>query len=456
MAAAAGQRSGALRSGAFRFALLLAAVFALGSMLLLWAVSRQIDAFGSNAADGMLRSEAAILAGEYRQLGRSGLVDAIQRHATVNPEAPFHYLLIDAQGRRLIGTLPLAMAREGWGSFEEKEPDGQSVATKRLGIRLPDGLLLVVATDMFDVTLMRGQLQRFTLLSGLGITLFALVGGFLAGRLFLSRLHRVNQTVERMIDGNLAERLPAIGVAPEFDTLTDNLNRMLDRNAAAMEGLREVSSAVAHDLRTPLMRLQQKLESMRASDAADPREIDGAIDQIEKILDTFQALLRIGMIEGGVGRSRFVPLDLAELLDRLCDFYGPVAEDADHRLDYAHDAGAIVEGDADMLAQLFTNLLENAILHTPPGTRISSTLRLEDDYVVAVIADDGPGVPERSREKIFQKFHREDRYGDVPGAGLGLSLVAAIADIHGAGCRVVPSARGFAIELVYRRVPKAP
>jgi signal transduction histidine kinase len=316
---------------------------------------------------------------------------------------------------------------------------------------LPDGLILVVGTDTFDIATMRQRLLWFTLSSGVGISLFALFGGLLAGRHFTRRLERVNHTVDRIIDGNLDERIPAIGVGPEIDALIRNLNRMLERKAAAMEGLRQVSTAIAHDLRTPLMRLRQRLESLQDTKDPKPVLIDGAVGQIDDILTTFQALLRIGMMEGGVGRQRFGPVNLSDLMDRLVQLYEPVMEDADHRFEANHAAGVFVEGDEDLLIQLFTNLIENAIVHTPAGTTISSTLSVQGLHAIMNISDDGPGVPDSERDKIFRKFYRHDTSRNTPGSGLGLSLVAAIADLHNASYRAASTGKGFALEITFQR-----
>ncbi len=438
----------ALASGAFRFALLLALVFACGSGLLLWTVERQVGTFAVKAAETMLLNEAEVLAGDYERQGLPGLSEAMRRHGDVQREAQFQYLLTDTEGRRLFGTLPADAAQVGWGESRVEEPDLSQVF-RRYGQRLPGGLTLVVATDTFDIDQVRRRLVRFTVLSGVGITLFALIGGYLAGRLFLGRLDRVNRAVDRIVDGDGQERLPSIGVAPEFDHLTRNLNRMIDRKAAAMDAVRQVSTAIAHDLRTPLTRLRESLDIMREAETVDPAAIDGAVAQTEDILATFQALLRIGMMEGGVGRKRFAPVDLSELLDRVRQVYEPVVEDADHRLVSDHQPGLFVEGDAEMLTQLFINLVENAIVHTPPGVTITTHLSALDGQVVARVSDDGPGIAEAERDKVFDKFYRADASRSTPGAGLGLSLVAAIADLHQARYRVAPSASGFCVELVF-------
>jgi signal transduction histidine kinase len=447
-----------LRSAAFRFALLLAAIVALGAAALLLTVERQVGRYAAEASDGMLRTEARVLAGEYAALGLAGLTEAIVRHRGASADPPYHYLLIDARGRRLAGDLPVAAAKVGPARLPVIErlhgrPMREVMAT--LGTRLPDGLLLVVATDSFDVQRLRDRLGRFTLLAGIAIAVFALLGGYLVGRAFLRRLEGVNRSIDRIIDGDRAERLPMIGFGPEFDVLAHNLNRMLDRNADAMEALRQVSTDIAHDLRTPLSRLHQRLEALQDAAVFDAAAIEAAMAEADNLLATFHALLRIGTVEGGVGRQRFAPVDLSELMDRVYQAYQPVAEDAGHTLIAEHAPGAMVVGDAELLAQLFTNLIENAIVHTAAGTVITSRLCADGAAPIAEIADTGPGIPPAEREKVFRRFYRLDTSRSTEGAGLGLALVAAIAGLHRASVSIPSDAPGLCVRIRFARAGPA-
>lgn len=451
-------RSGATRSAAFRFALLLAAVFAIGSAALLVVVQQQIGRYAVEATNGGIGAEMTVLKGEYLQLGQSGLTNAMARHAGVRPEAPYRYLLLGADGRRLFGDLPMSAARKGWGMVEvtEPAPGGRGLRKESmttLGAPLSGGLTLIVASDNYDVQMLRRRLGRFTFLSGLGITLFALLGGYLTGRLFLRRLARVNRAVDRIIEGDRAERLPMIGLAPEFDELTHNLNRMLERNAAAMEALRQVSTDIAHDLRTPLSRLHQRLEQMQDSPAVEPAMIDDALAQTSGILATFQALLRIGSLEGGVGRRRFAQVDLSELMDRIHQAYAPVAEDAGQTFHADHAPGVMVEGDSELLAQLFTNLIENAIVHAGAGSIIQSRVAVVHGRAVAAISDNGAGIPAEERENVFRRFYRLDASRHTPGSGLGLALVSAIAGLHGADHAIPDTDIGLTVRIAFRKTP---
>ena len=450
--------SGPIRSAAFRFALLLAGVFAIGAAALLIVVEEQIGRYATEATNGGLQAEMSVLQGEYAQLGQSGLTDAMARHAGVRPEAPYRYLLLDVAGRRLFGDLPATAMTEGWSTVNVIEPEPGQQGTRResmttLGARLPDGLRLVVASDNYDVQMLRHRLGRFPLLSGIGITLFALLGGYLTGRLFVRRLDRVNGAVDRIVEGDRAERLPMIGLGPEFDDLAQNLNRMLDRNAAAMEALRQVSTDIAHDLRTPLSRLHQRLEQMQESAEVEPAMIDDALEQTSGILETFQALLRIGALEGGVGRRRFTRVDLSELMDRVQQAYAPVAEDAAHNYLADHEPGIVVNGDGELLAQLFTNLVENAIVHTPAGTTITSRIFVDDGGIVAEVSDTGQGIPASERANVFRRFYRLDASRHTEGSGLGLALVAAIAALHDAAWTIPEHPSGLTVQIIFPPCP---
>jgi signal transduction histidine kinase len=212
-----------------------------------------------------------------------------------------------------------------------------------------------------------------------------------------------------------------------------------------------VSTDIAHDLRTPLTRLHQQLQLMR--DEGTPETyasgMEDALAQTEQLLAIFQALLRIGSLEGGVGRQRFVRVDLSEIMDRVHQAYKPVAEDADHVLIADHQRGVEVTGDGDLLAQLFTNLIENALVHTPAGTCVTTGLRADAGGVRAEVSDDGPGIPIKEQAKVFRRFYRLDPSRHAPGAGLGLSLVSAIAALHGAELSVSDNAPGLRIRISF-------
>lgn len=450
-------RARVLRSGAFRFALLFASVFALASMLLLVIVERSITNYALAATAGSLEREARVLRSDDRSAGRAELLRAIGRRNRAGDDQPFRYLLVDRLGHHIAGDMSEAVAKPGWGTVrltESERKTGSKPATevlKTYGVRLADGALLVIATDTYDVQELRRQLDIFLMLSGFAVTALALVGGWLVGDVFLRRLDRVNEAAEKFMAGNLVERLPTIGMAPEFDDLAQNLNRMLDRIGALIEDINQVSTDIAHDLRTPLTRLRQRLEALQGAGSAASFEagIDDAIAQTDEILRIFRALMRIGTIEEGQGRNRFSRVDLGEVMDRVAQAYRPVVEDEGKTLALEIHNRIFVTGDAELLAQLFTNLVENAINHTPPGTRIAMSLVLVDGRAVASVSDDGSGIPESERQNVLKRFFRLDASRATPGAGLGLALVAAIAQFHQAELRIGDAFPGLIVTLVF-------
>ncbi len=447
-------------SGAFRFALLIAALFAVGSILILFVVERSIRTYASEATATGLRSETAVLVRELPDGGEMELIDTITRRQGTVTEQPFRYLLATTDGKRLVGDLPLSAARIGWGevSFLDDHPppgeEGSPEVLQTLGTALPNHRILVVATDTFDIQKLRRRLDNFTIWSGIAITLLALIGGYFVGGLFLRRLERVNDAVGRIMAGSLSERLPPIGMAPELDDLGRNLNLMLDRIGDLVEGVQQVSTDIAHDLRTPLTRLQHQLETMQdATSIGDMRVgLETALAQTESILSVFRALLRISVIEAGEAKQLFVPFDLSDVAARMAEFYRPTAEDEFKAIRVSVQPSRLVLGDPEMLAQLFANLIDNALKYTPAGTTITVSVHSNDGPVVATVSDDGPGIPADERDKVLRRFYRLDASRHAPGVGLGLSLVQAIVKLHDGKMTILSNDPGVCVELTFPKV----
>ena len=251
------------------------------------------------------------------------------------------------------------------------------------------------------------------------------------------------------MEGHLSERLPALSMGPEFDRLSANLNRMLERIEGLVTGMRQVSTDIAHDLRTPLTRLRQQLEAARESPSLEiyQNAIDDATSQVDEILGIFRALLRIGSLEAGIGNNRFKPVNLSEVLERVALAYQPALEDQTKALKLSIDQDIFVDGDAELLAQMFNNLIENALVHTPPHTLITVELRRELDAAIAEIADNGPGIPAAEHANVVQRFYRIENSRSLPGAGLGLSLAAAVAQLHHAELSIASNNPGLAVSV---------
>jgi signal transduction histidine kinase len=445
-----------LRSGAFRFALMMAAIFATGAVALLLIVEHSVTRYASEVVNDGIAAEVEVLRNESRATGTAETIRSVVRRENAAREHQLRYLLVDRSGKYLAGSLPASMAQPGWHAvtLPNHDPDNDDGAATMtltaLGARLGDGTTLVVASDSSDLDELRWRLGASSAAFGALITVLALIGGFVVGGVFLRRLDGVNRSVERIMQGSLAERLPTIGMSPEFDHLSANLNRMLVRIEALMEGVRQVSSDIAHDLRTPLTRLRQRLETMKESAAgsAAEQEVDAALAQIDEILGVFRALLRISSLEAGSGRQRIADVDLSDVVLRVVDAYSAVADDTGHRLSASIEPDVFGQADPEMLTQAVTNLIENAIIHTPAGTRISVSLERRADGVALSVADDGPGIPPHERERVLDRFYRLDRSRGTPGAGLGLALVSAVAGIHGARLHLTDNRPGLRTEML--------
>lgn len=315
---------------------------------------------------------------------------------------------------------------------------------------LGDGVSLTVGLDVFGITEAQEAIVRaFGWAAGAGLFL-ALSGGLLLSHGFLRRVDEVNRATAAIIAGNLGERIRTDGSGDELDRLGRNLNTMLDRLQASMEGLKQVSNDIAHDLRTPLSRVKQRLQAAQeeASSVSEYRSaVDEALTQTDTALATFGALLRIAQIESHSRKTRFRRLDLSALLTRLLTIYAPVAEDLGKSLAAQAEPDLAVLGDEELLVQLFVNLIENALGHTPPGARVDLILRREGQEAVVEVRDDGPGIPVEEREKVFRRFYRLDRSRTTAGSGLGMALVAAVASLHGVPVHLDDNGPGLVVRL---------
>ena len=250
------------------------------------------------------------------------------------------------------------------------------------------------------------------------------------------------------MEGDLSARIPVRGTQDEIDQLIASLNAMLGRIQQLMDGLRQVSSDIAHDLRTPLGRLRQHLEDARErakTTAEYDAATDAAIEEADGLLETFSALLRIAQVEAGAQKSAFADIDLSALARSIGEAYQPAAEDSGHTLDIRIDDGVHFTGDRQLLAQMISNLVENALHHTPSGSTVALAVRKTAPGFAIEVADNGPGIPEDERGKVFDRFYRLDRSRSTAGSGLGLALVKAIAGLHGLTIELVDRKPGLGV-----------
>jgi signal transduction histidine kinase len=307
------------------------------------------------------------------------------------------------------------------------------------------GLRLLVGRDESERVQLRLLLTEGVAWSLGAVLLFAGAGAALIRRALQARIGPAVATALGIAGGDLTHRVPLSGQGDEFDRLGASMNDMLDRIAALMSGLRGVSDAIAHDLRTPIARARAKMEESltTASGEAELRAaMEEGIADLDNITRVFQALLRIAEAEAGARRAAFAPLDLPEVLRDAAEFYEAMAEARDQRLETALPEHLPMIGDRDLLLQAVANLLDNAIKFTPPGGVIRLAARDTRSKIEISVSDSGPGLSREDREQALDRFFRADASRNMPGSGLGLSLVRAVAQLHAGEVLLVDATPG--------------
>jgi len=452
-----------LRNATSRLIAVHLALVAISTALVLafvyWSTKSVIDAEVREVVEADLRG----LSDEYQRLGVTGLADAIERRLLLPGERDDIYLLADQNGHRIAGNLanwpPGVSPGAGWTQLTHQRTDsGQSVLVSAASFRLAGGESLLVGRDAraraaFDRTLVQA------LIWASGVTgILALLTGWLLSRFVLKRIADIAATAEEIVQGSMTQRVPVRGSGDEFDQLADTLNHMLDRIEVLVGDLRMVTDSVAHDLRSPLTRLRAHLEdSLDESLGPEARraKIERAHAEADGALRAFTALLDIARAEAGMGRDQFGPVELRQLAIDMADLYAPSAEEKDVTLAISGGPAEVI-GHPQLLANAVANLVENAIRHTPRGSAIRLTITETPEGPALTVSDSGPGVPEADRARILDRFVRLDRSRSVPGAGLGLSLVAAVARMHGARLGLSDNDPGLRVSLGFPRPSPEP
>jgi signal transduction histidine kinase len=440
-----------LRSASFRLALVYAALFVLSAGALFATVFVIASAAMENDLAAVLRSEAFQLAEIHRRIGLLGLAEQITRRMNFRSRGPIYYLLQAPTRQVVVGNMPGMPPVDGVIDFVRDSDSPGGSGRGRLtgfGLTLSDGSYLLVAQDASRlVDMQRAIVRAFIWASGLTL-LLAIGGGVLLSGNFLRRIDTIGRTSRAIMEGDLSARIPVRGTNDEIDQLVISLNAMFDRIQLLMDGLRQVTGDIAHDLRTPLGRLRQRLEGARehaSSTAEYASATEAAIAEADALLEIFSALLRIAQIESGARTSGFAEVDLSALLRSVGEAYQPAAEDSQHKLALDVRDGIRLTGDRQLLAQLFSNLVENALTHTPAGSTVRLGLHPSARGFRAEVADDGPGIPEAEHGKVLDRFYRLDRSRTTAGSGLGLALVKAIANLHGLTLQLEDARPGLAV-----------
>jgi len=437
-----------LRTNAFRLAALYLALFATSVSALLAFIYFSTADFVERQTEATVDAEITGLREQYNEHLLEGLKKIIVERSVGDrrSDEPL-YLLADESYQPIVGNLtnwPEATTlKPGWISFpvEVRRRNGSSEVHQALGetIELPDDHAhLLVGRDISNANLFRTSILETLAWASLLTIMLGVLGGLFMTRNMLRRVDAVNRTSEHIIHGDMSQRVPLTGSGDEFDQLATNLNAMLDQIERLMAGMRQVTDNIAHDLRTPLARLRARLEVtlLEKPDAQRYGEaLRQTISEADTLLGTFNALLSIAEAEAGSRREALSVVRLDEIAHSVAELYEPVADEKGLTLAALIDEGLLVRGDRHLLSQAIANLLDNALKYTPSGS-VSLTVRAEGGWARVEVADTGPGVPADQREAVFDRFVRLEGSRSTPGNGLGLSLVRAVARMHGGSVRL--------------------
>ena len=432
------------RTTPFQLALRFGAAYVVGVALLLGLVYLQTAGYLTRRVDGILADEARI----FIQAGPEDIVRRIEQEARRRPLDDF--ALYSASGQFLGGDAELAPAETGKRRASEFQPSPHRPMVRALVQPLPWGEVLVVARDSSQLMELRSTLLFALIISGALILVLGLLAGLALSREALKRIQSMRVASERIAAGDLAVRLPVCGRGDELDAMAAIVNTMMEEMERLMLHAQTAGESISHELRTPLTRLRAMLE--RAQDAypaCDPgREtLEQCVAEADSVLARFRALLRIAAVEAKRRTAEIAALDLSGLMEQAGELYAPLAADEGLGFDVEVEAGVTARVDRDLFLEAVANLLDNALKFTPSGGRVRLALARAGGGFVVEVADTGPGVPEAERALVTDRFYRSAAHHAVPGHGLGLSLVAAVARMHGLVLTIADNAPGTRVRL---------
>ena len=438
-----------LRSAGVRFAAIYAGLLVLSAVLLAlflwWSTAGLLD----RETEAAIRADAQGLSERYVEGRLPALILTIDDRLAQNIDDDAIYLLVDATGRRQAGNLstwPATVTQIGTWYPLPVERAGVRSQARAQRFDLPGGFHLLIGRDVRVRAQLRSLLTDALLWALLVVVGMASAGAVVARNLFRRTIANISDTATAIAAGDFAQRVKLSGRGDEFDQLAETINDMLERIARLMDGVRQVSNAIAHDLRTPIARARTRLEdaSLHAAGEAELRAaIERATTDLDDIVTVFQALLRIAEIEAGSRRSAFAPVDLAPLLTDLTELYEAVAEDSFMHLVLDAPATLPLHGDRDLIQQAVANLLDNALKFSPSGGTVRLAARAMPGGVEIEVADRGPGIPDTDRTRAVERFFRGETARSTPGSGLGLALVQAVAHLHNGALILSDAAPGL-------------
>jgi signal transduction histidine kinase len=430
-----------VRTTTFKLTIVYLTVFSLFAAFLLGYFAWNTRRLFTEQINATVDAEVSGLAEQYRSAGIRGLVQVIESRST-QPGSSL-YLVTSAAGEGLagnVGYLPTGtLEKIGWSETEYRRHDNPWAEHQALVrvFQLPGGFRVLVGRDLED----REKVHNIVMSAGRWslalVVVLGLAGGFFVTRRVLRRVDAMTESTRTIVEGDLSGRLFVAGTGDELDRLAENLNAMLERIEALMRGLQEVSDNIAHDLKTPLTRMRNRAEEAlrEAKGEADYRAaLEGTIEESDALMRTFNALLMIARAESGHARDDMADFDAAEVARGITELYEPLAEEKGLVLKVEAPGPITVRGNRELISQALSNLVDNAIKYAvPDGTEgaIQVTAENEDGRVLLTVSDNGPGIPESDRPHVVERFVRLERSRSQPGSGLGLSLAAAVARLHG-------------------------
>ena len=406
----------------------------------------------------ILHADTQRLTDVFHREGAVGLKTFIDARVGMQLPAERILLLTDSSLHRISGNL------SAWPTTVPAQPglytvilDLSGVPTQSVVVRtvLPGGYNLLVGRDVAKFAPLTRHF--WTGLGGAVVVLFiaGVLGGVMIRRAILARIHSIRQTVLAIVQGDLSHRLPSRSSGDELDTLSHTINGMLDQIEQLINGIRNVSNSIAHDLRTPLAELRSRLEELsltRPNTEETFAEIDGAVADVDRVIRIFNALLRLAEIDTGMRRSGFVQVNANELAAEVVEFYSPAAEVKNVTLAFNSNGPILVSGDPTLLAQAVGNLIDNALKYAGEQGQVKVEVQHRSDGLVEIcVADGGPGIPDTEKPKVTQRFYRGDTSRGTPGVGLGLSLVQAVAKLHGGSLELTDNHPGLRARMLIER-----
>ena len=412
----------------------------------------------ARGTDGNLISLSQRLARHYESRGGEGLRQEIQQLLADGIDQDTEvYLLVAPDGRKIVGNISgwtIGMASLDSLTDLKVVRDGRPSLSRLLPRLLPDGSILVVGRDMQDRREIEQLVWRALLAGGAVALLLAIGGALLFRRQLEHRVGVIRRTALEIEAGDLSRRIPVSAVDDEFARLNRDINQMLDRIEHLMDGIRHVSNAIAHDLRTPLARIRSRLEeALRPAESMT--ELAGtarfAIQQIDELIKMLDKLLQIAEAESGARRQSFTPVRLALVLSDVVELYDATAEAEGITLVNETEDDPVTFGDKNLLASATANLIDNALKYAGAGATVRIRTTKERDTVSVVVRDDGPGIPEAERSRVVDRFYRLDQSRSLPGNGLGLSIVTAIASLHSGKLHLEDADPGLVARMILPR-----